>query len=181
MKLLRKACKRVWKRLSRRKAACKSASSSARSILPDLSVSISATVVSALPGTYTEGPPEVRDEPRDGAEYLPSRGVVNVTGGLEASGEMLAAAAAACRGIALSASWESDSGVCLVDSEEHEGEGEGDEGEDCWSEEGEDFECECDECSFPRTEDVLEDWHISAKDLALDKLLASQREERVYR
>jgi hypothetical protein len=78
---------------------------------------------------------------------------------------------------------ESDSGVCLgTESELQELEDEAceyDDGDFAWSDE--ECECECDECAFARCEDILEDWHISAKDLTLEKVVSSEQGEMVYR
>lgn len=72
---------------------------------------------------------------------------------------------------------ESDSGVCLSESEA------GDEAtSECADEDFEDeYECECEECAFARCQYVLEDWQIAAKELTLDKVLSSQPGETVYR
>lgn len=106
--------------------------------------------------------------------------VVNVTpscelevGGRVAVPELLPSMAAKSGVHALPS--ESDSGVCLDENELLE---------DVVSECGDvdfDCECECDECAFARWEDVLQDWHISAKDFTLDKVLSSQQGETVYR
>ena len=78
---------------------------------------------------------------------------------------------------------ESDSGVSLgAESELHELEDaayECDDGDFEWSDE--EYECECEECAFARCKEILEDWHISAKDLALNKVLSSEQGETVYR
>lgn len=103
--------------------------------------------------------------------------VVNVTCELEVgrvAGPELLPSMAAKSGVHALPS-ESDSGVCLDENELLE---------DVVSEYGDvDFECECecDECAFARWEDVLQDWHIPAKDLTLDKVASSQQGETVYR
>ena len=118
-------------------------------------------------------------------------GLSNLEGGLRravaaADLKMLPSTAATGNGGALGVrnlSSESDSGVCLgAESELHELEDEDYECDDEdfeWSDD--EYECECEECAFARCEDILEDWHISAKDLALDKALSSNQEETVYR
>ena len=75
---------------------------------------------------------------------------------------------------------EADSGVCMGEDVVSEC---GDEDEDYeleWSEDEEE-ECECEECVFARCQDRLEDWHVSAKDLTLDKVISSDRGEVTYR
>ena len=187
MGLLKKACRRVWNRLSSGKRACKPARCcSSEGELGAVDLVMSATSASALPGLRSLEAASFSHE-TDAACCCPPA-VVNVTAadqfnprgaGGEVKQTMLTATT---RESAWNVSSESDSGVCL--GEEF---GEGPQEDDAcsvWSEEDEgeeDFECECDECSFARCETILEDWHISAKDLMLDKVLSRRQEERVYR
>ena len=202
MGLLKKACRRVWKRLSSGKRACKPESySTAVAASPEpletVHLFLSATSTSALPGLRL-GPLEASRSSLDAAPgsccrpSFPAAPVVNVTasnnprGGVVVQqaedGDMLSA-----KGVGESTwnvSSESDSGVCVGGFN-----GDGTQEDDrcsVWSgaeeeEEEEDFECECEECSFARCETILEDWHISAKDLSLEKVLSSRQDERVYR
>lgn len=98
--------------------------------------------------------------------------VVNVTSSCELeAGEMLLSINATKNSLCS----ESDSGVCLDENWPVD---------DVVSEYGEadfEYECECDECAFAQLEDTLQDWHISAKDMTLDKVLSSEQGETVYR
>jgi hypothetical protein len=189
MGLLKKACRSVWKRLSWGKRAYKPAVAESSNI-----ASIHATT-SVDATTVTGELLEVCSRALEGAAVgesssLPELGpAVDAGQALSRSSgyEMLPTTAAAGEPLcARNLSSESDSGVCLGEGELTEADSEC---ACCFSgeedDEGEDFErsedeCECEECAFARCEDILEDWHVSAKDLALDKVLSTRRQELVY-
>ena len=191
MGLLRKACRRVWKRLSSGKRACKTTSCTVEPLDTTYLSAVSATPASSLPGARAEHPearPEASSYEAASRCSFPAA-VVNVTTDLRLNqrgssgaaqgageGDMLSATGES----AWNVSSESDSGVCLGEFEEGVARLD-DDGCSVWSDAEEEDECECDECSFARCETILEDWHISAKDLALDKVLSTRQDERVYR
>lgn len=198
MGLLRKVCRRVWKGLSRRNHACKDAVSDTRYGGDSLHESMHGATTSTVSVTCTslQGLEQLSIKPSAHGDntgswssefYAPPEPatVVNVTRGCESENlEMLSSVAAAVTttgGNELAGvrnlSSESDSGVCLGGESD---ELINDDSSSEWSEE-EEYECECEECAFSRCEDILEDWHISAKDIALDKVLSSHQEEMVYR
>lgn len=200
MGLLRKAYKKL-KNLSRGKSACKTlvppqglaAGDSDPSTYGD-----AATTIRGLEQAAVSDSCRVRPTGNCWTTGCFARDpVVNVTElgsscelGMGGGDELLPSAAAAdvqmlspARGVepagARNLSSESDSGVCLSEVELQR------EDEFAAYTDNEDFEdeyeCECEECAFAKCEHVLEDWHISAKELALDKVLSRQPGETVYR
>lgn len=210
MGLLDMACKGLMKRLNWRKRGCKAAITDTGSSQADTRCSSCTEATSAKPRMQCSSDSstavrmtfvaiqeqaELGIKPNDAwssgcfvREPVP---VVNVTG-LGSSGCDLEARRRAAEMLpstpkggdlgVRNLSSESDSGVCLGESELHELEeavSECGEGDFEWSDH--EYECECDECAFARCEDILEDWHISAKDVTLDKVLSSEQGEMVYR
>lgn len=186
MGLLGKTCRRLLKRWSRgynRAATVPLQANTSRCSSCDLdSVQGSREMLTDDSTTAARGACVAMQEARDDdwtTGCFVRETVVNVTPGCElevgrvAGPELLPSMAA--KSVVHALPSESDSGVCLDENELLE---------DVVSECGDvDFECECecDECAFARWEDVLQDWHIPAKDLTLDKVLSNQRGETVYR